>query len=261
MTKAFRAFPLTVLLAVACVGQMGAPVDVGCIDDLGLECSFDEMRDALTSEGVTPPDMGDQDFMNYVNDVGGCFVTGIGHIGSDENGNGISDQPGAGRANQDSYGGNAMGMKDGDVRGQWQNTTHLGDVFHGQATFLYCWNDGGPGPDVPVAEPNRAIWGGPGQWNHEDGYLFIVSAADYKEGKEDADAGIRDAYAITIYYDTDGDGVATDADEIVYEETDCVFGNFQIHPPNQGHPEVEADLTQEMLRISATQELCPDANW
>lgn len=197
-------------------------------------------------------------------DQGGCWVTGIGHIGSDLNNNGISDKPGAGVANQDSYGGNAMGMKDGRVRGQWQNTTHLEgskSKFHGQAVFLYCWNDGGPGPDVPKAEPNRAIWGGPGKWDHQEGYLFIVSAADYKEGKEKGDADIRDAYAITVYFDVDGDGRATGADQIVYEESDCVFGNFQIHPPNQGHPYIPSEMTSEMNRISSTQDLCPNANW
>ncbi|MEN8264567.1 MAG: hypothetical protein ABFR82_14010 [Nitrospirota bacterium] len=194
---------------------------------------------------------------------GGCTVSGVGHIGNDESGNGISDQPGAGLANQDSYGGYALGMRDGSVRGQWQNTTHLEgtkDLFHGQAEFLYCWNDGGPGPDVPRATPNRAIWGGPGTWNHEEGYLFIVSAADYKEGKNDMDAGRRDAYAIVIYRD-DGDGVATAADEIVYEETDCVFGNFQIHPPNNGHPYIGSPITEEMERIASTQDLCPNNNW
>jgi len=197
-------------------------------------------------------------------EMGGCWVTGIGHIGSDLNGNGISDKPGAGKANQDSYGGNAMGMKDGTVRGQWQNTTHLADgkhKFHGQANFLYCFNDGGPGPDVPKAFPNRAIWGGPGKWDHEDGYLFIVSSADYKEGKDGNDANIRDAYAITVYKDADGDGTATAADPIIYEETDCVFGNFQIHPPNQGHPYIPAPLTAEMDRISTSQDLCPNNNW
>lgn len=189
----------------------------------------------------------------------GCFVTGAGHIGDDLNGDGISDQPGAGAADQDSYGGNAMGMKDGRVRGQWTNTTHLNgtrDLFVGQVEFLYCWNDGGPGPDVPRAYPNRAIFGGPGTWNCEDGYLFIVSAADYKEGKDGDDANIRDAYAITVYRD-DGDGVATEFDEIVYEETDCVFGNFQILPPNNGHPYIPSPMTDEMSRISSTQDLCP----
>jgi len=198
------------------------------------------------------------------NQVGGCWVTGTGHIGTDENGNGISDRPGAGRAGQDSYGGVAVGFKDGSVSGRWQNTTHLPGgkhVFHGEPQFLYCWNDGGPGPDVPPAYPNRAIWGGPGAWDHEEGYLFIASAADYKEGRDGNDADIRDAYAITVYDDVDGDGVATAADPIVYEETDCVFGNFQIHMANEGHPYIAFDLTPEMDRISSTQDLCPSANW
>ncbi|MCB9555590.1 MAG: hypothetical protein H6707_05750 [Deltaproteobacteria bacterium] len=191
---------------------------------------------------------------------GGCWVTGIGHIGEDTDGDGVSDQPGAGRAEQDSFGGNAMGMKDGRIRGQWQNTTHLLDgkhKFHGQATFLHCFNDGGPGPDVPKAIPNRAIWGGPGQWDHQPGYLFIVSAADYKEGKDGLDRERRDAYAITIYRDVDGDGHASSADQIVYEESDCIFGNFQIHPPNQGHPYTAEPVSAEMDRISSTQTLCP----
>jgi hypothetical protein len=195
----------------------------------------------------------------------GCWVSGIGHIGEDENGNGISDTPGAGMAHQDSYGGQAMGMKDGRVRGQWQNTTHLEDgmhKFHGQAEFLYCWNDGfSEGPDVPNATANRAIWGGPGKWDNEEGYLFIVSAADYKEGKDRVAADIRDAYAITIYKDDDGDGQATAADQIVYEESDCVFGNFQIHPPNNGHPYIGSAFTSEMDRLASTQDLCPNNNW
>lgn len=195
---------------------------------------------------------------------GGCFVTGIGQIGADMNGNGISDIPGAGLAHQDTFGGVALGMKDGRVEGQWQNTTHLADYnfkFHGQVEFLYCWNDGGPGPDVPRSYPNRAIFGGPGMWDNEEGYLFIVSAADYKEGGDFDDADIRDAYVITIYFDGDGDGVATSADNIVYEETDCVFGNFQIHPPNKGHPYISSTITSEMNRILNAQDLCPNNNW
>lgn len=197
-------------------------------------------------------------------DSGGCWVSAAGHIGSDLNGNGISDKPGAGEANQDSYGGNAMGMKDGRVRGEFQLTTHLDNSkhkFQGQANFLYCWNDGGPGPDVPQAEPNRAIFGGPGKWNHEDGYLFIASVADYKEGKDDLDASRRDALAITVYEDVDGDGVATAADTIIYEETDCVFGNVMIKPSNDGHPYIPSLMTSEMNRIASTQDLCPNDNW
>lgn len=260
MNRLLVASCLAVLLS-GCVGDIKEMSVYECIDD--LPCSLDETLQELIDEGSLPPDSTNRELMNLLLE-GGCFVTGIGHIGSDENGDGISDQPGAGQANQDSYGGNAMGMKDGRVRGQWQNTTHLDgtkDVFHGQAEFLYCWNDGGPGPDVPVAEPNRAIWGGPGQWNHEKGYLFIVSSADYKEGKEGGDADIRDAYAIRVYRDTDENGVATADDELIYEETDCVFGNFQIHPPNNGHPYLPSLLTDEMANLAGTQDLCTDHQW
>ncbi|MBI4510842.1 MAG: hypothetical protein HY698_14505 [Deltaproteobacteria bacterium] len=246
-------------------GSSSDPGEPACLDD--LPCSLDQARQDLIAEYLaTNPGASDTDARAYATTIlaGGCFVTGIGHIGSDENGNGISDRPGAGRAHQDSYGGNAMGMKDGRVRGQWQNTTHLEhrrNKFHGQAEFLLCWNDGGPGPDVPRALPNRAAWGGSGTWDHEPGYLFIVSAADYKEGKEGGDANIRDAYAITVYRDVDGDRAATRADEVVYEESDCVYGNFQIHPPNQGHPYTTAAITNEMARIVSGQDLCPSNNW
>ena len=149
--------------------------------------------------------------------TGGCFVTGIGHIGDENN------HPGAGRAGEDSFGGNAMGMKDGTVRGQWQNTTHQGDLFHGQATWLRCWKDDGEGPQVPRAIPNNAEWGGPGLWNHEEGYTFRVHAADRREGGHHADE-----YEIFVF-GPDG--------ELVYSESEIIDGgNFQIHPPNNGHP-------------------------
>lgn len=154
---------------------------------------------------------------SYREDTGGCFVTGIGHIGDAEN------HPGAGRADQDSFGGNAMGMKDGSVRGQWQNTTHLGDLFHGSVSWLRCWNDGGLGPEVPRAIPNVAQWGGLGKWNHVEGYRFMVRAADRAEGGHHIDE-----YAITIW-NPEGN--------VIYSENEIIDGgNFQIHPPNAGHP-------------------------
>ena len=85
--------------------------------------------------------------------------------------------------------------------------------------------------------------------------------ADYGEGNDAGDAGIRDAYAIAVYRDVDGDGVATAADTIVYEESDCVFGDLQIHPPTDGHPYIPAALTAEMNRVSSTQDLCPNDSW
>jgi len=169
------------------------------------------------SAGLMCLDTDNPDSCFYREDTGGCFVTGIGHIGD------AADHPGAGRADQDSFGGNAMGMKDGTVRGEWQNTTHLGDLFHGQATWLRCWKDDGIGPEVPRAIPNNAEWGGPGLWNHEEGYSFRVHAQDRAEGGHHIDF-----YSITVF-GPDG--------SLVYEEGDLIDGgNFQIHPPNNGHP-------------------------
>lgn len=190
------------LLGAGCVADTG-----GGGDELGM--SQADLATCLTTMSI-------EDCL-AVPATGGCFVTGIGHIGDEAN------HPGAGRADQDSFGGNAMGMRDGSVRGEWQDTTHLGDLFHGEATWLRCWKDEGEGPGVPHAIPNVAEWGGPGKWNHEEGYTFRVHAEDRREGGHHADY-----YGITVWDAAGG---------IVYEEGDLIDGgNFQIHPPNDGHP-------------------------
>ena len=169
----------------------------------------------------------------------GCFVIGGGNL-----------------ANGNSFGGNVMGMKDGRVRGEWQHTNGA-YAFHGYAEFLYSYHDGGSGPEVPRAYPNRAIFGGMGTLQGQPGYLWIVAVADYKEGKESEDAGLSDAYGICIYRDVDGDGIATAADEIVYELYECVSGgNVQLIPPTDGHPYVPCVLTAEMLRVTSSLPLC-----
>jgi hypothetical protein len=157
---------------------------------------------------------------------GGCWITGGGHIGS------ADSHGGAGQNDQDSFGFNAMGMKDGRVRGELQNTTHLGDLFHGQATWIRCWKDEGIGPEVPRAIPNNAQWGGPGTWNHEEGYTWEAHLADRAEG-----GSHQDEYEIWVY---GPDGA------LVYTQNasmDLVItgGNFQIHPPNNGHPYTTGD--------------------
>ena len=157
---------------------------------------------------------------------GGCWITGGGHIG-DSNSHG-----GAGQNDQDSFGFNAMGMKDGTVRGELQNTTHLGDLFHGEATWIRCWKDEGDGPQVPKAVPNNAEWGGAGVWNHEEGYTWEAHLADRAEG-----GSHRDEYEIWVWA-ADGSLVysQTAADDLV-----ITGGNFQIHPPNNGHPYTTGD--------------------
>lgn len=145
----------------------------------------------------------------------GCWVTAGGH-------NGTAGAQGAGVAKEDSFGGNAMSMKDGSIRGEWENVNHLGDVFHGLVTSLRCFNDGGAGPEVPDADANIAEFSGTGSWNHVDGYTFLVHIEDRAEGGKDLDF-----YAITVWL----------GGTVVYTEADFIAGgNLQIHPPNNGHP-------------------------
>ncbi|MBI2894674.1 MAG: hypothetical protein HYY06_14060 [Deltaproteobacteria bacterium] len=145
-----------------------------------------------------------------------CWVTGGGH-------NGSTDGQGAGVSKEDSFGGNAMTMKDGSVRGEWENVNHLGDVFHGLVTALSCFDDGGAGPEVPKADANIAEFSGTGSWNHLDGYTFFVRIEDRAEGGKDSDF-----YSITIW---------SPGGTVVYSEADTIAGgNLQIHPPNGGHP-------------------------
>jgi len=224
---------------------------------------------------------------------GGCWVTGIGTFGK-----GVT---------RDSFGGNAMTMKDGSVRGEWQHVDHFDvsgqqkngqNLFHGKVEYITCKRF--PtlnGPQVPKAEPNYARWGGHGRFNGVDGYSFEVQAFDHAEG------GIfRDRYAIVvrdaagvIVLEADGnvtrsitngpegsmnqkgqstatpptkgnngqakgkdtapttsepptannprdtscreDPTITTAEFSWVADLGCISGgNFQIHPPNKGHP-------------------------
>jgi hypothetical protein len=160
---------------------------------------------------------------------GGCWITGGGHIG-DENSHG-----GAGQNDQDSFGFNAMGMKAGYVRGEIENVDHLGNVFHGHATWIRCWKDAGDGPEVPRAIPNNAEWGGHGSWNHVDGHTWKAHLADRAEG-----GSHRDEYEIWVW-DSGGALVysQTAADDLV-----ITGGNFQIHPPNGGHPYLAGECAE-----------------
>lgn len=203
----------------------------GCMGDLigtdGAGGTSQELMTCLdaTTDYCMLDDLGDDEFEDLRE--GGCWITGGGHIGSAES------TGGAGQHNQDSFGFNAMGMKAGYVRGEIQDTTHLGDVFHGHATWIRCWKDEGLGPEVPKAIPNNAEWGGHGSWNHEEGYTWRAHLADRAEG-----GSHMDEYEIWVF--------APDG-QVVYSQTaadDLVItgGNFQIHPPNNGHPYLAGDV-------------------
>jgi hypothetical protein len=165
---------------------------------------------------------------------GGCWITGGGFI-----------QPPSG---QDSFGGNAMPMKSGAIRGEWENVDHgSGQQMHGQATYLYCRHVNEPGPGVPNGPhhdftTNQAYFGGParlfvnGAWS--DGYWFDVVVDDHGEGKG-ANAGGPDLYHVTIRQMS----ASNQPGAIVYDgEGNLAGGNIQLHPPNNGHPFTSSTL-------------------
>lgn len=158
---------------------------------------------------------------------GGCWVTGGGFI------------PDA--IGQDSFGGNAMPMKSGSVRGEWENVDHDGTKAHGEAQYIFCRHVSEPGPGQPSGpshnfDVNQVYFGGParyftnGAW--ADGYWFDVMAKDHGEGKG-KNAGGADYYHFTLRQ-ISGSGVSG---AVVYDEENSLGGgNIQIHPPNNGHP-------------------------
>jgi hypothetical protein len=166
--------------------------------------------------------------------AGGCWVTGGGFI-----------QPPPG---QDSFGGNAMPMKSGIIRGEWENVDHgSGQQMHGEPTYLYCRHVNEPGPGVPNGPrhdftTNQAYFGGPARlfvsnaWS--DGYWFDVVVDDHGEGKG-ANAGGPDLYHITIRQIS----ASGQPGAVVYDgQGNLVGGNIQLHPPNDGHPFTSSTL-------------------
>ncbi|HJZ87274.1 MAG TPA: hypothetical protein VKN99_19005 [Polyangia bacterium] len=174
---------------------------------------------------------------------GGCWITGIGYI-VDADGH-------------DNFGGNGMGMKDGSVRGEWEHVDHgTGDKFHGQVQYLFCRQVPEPGPGQPSGPDhnfllNQAYYGGPGRWfvpgtGWQDGFWFDVMAEDHgepgnKPGPMQHGGAGPDFYHFTARQFTGG--VQSGTPVIVYDTAgDIVGGNFQIHPPNNGHPFVSSPL-------------------
>ena len=112
-----------------------------------------------------------------------------------------------------------------------------GDKLHGKVMYLSCRHVDEPGPGQPSGPDhtfniNQAYYGGPGRWYEpatgwQEGYWFDVMAEDHGEpGKTDE------------YYFTMRKMDASGAVGPVLHQTGGVLGggNFQIHPPNDGHP-------------------------
>ncbi|HZD43766.1 MAG TPA: hypothetical protein VE134_06870 [Methanomicrobiales archaeon] len=145
---------------------------------------------------------------------GCCWFTGGGHILTIDG--------------KDSFGGNAMTMKNKPDRGEWEYVIHsTGQIFHGTVTdILYCeYVPTRPGPGHPEANANYIRFVGTGVLDHVSGYTFWVKAYDSGEPAFANEPG--DHYWVRIY---DPDGI------LVVEEDGDVIGNFQIHPSNNGHP-------------------------
>ncbi len=131
-------------------------------------------------------------------------------------------------------------MKDGTVRGEWENIEHgNGDNTHGQANYIFCRVVPGPGPGHPNGpqhnfDINQAYFGGPATFNGADGYWFDVVVEDHGE------PGRLDTYHITVRQGAQG----TQGGTVVFEEAGVMDqgGNIQLHPSNGGHP-----FTQSVL--------------
>jgi len=154
---------------------------------------------------------------------GGCWITGIGFV---------IDVDGE----HDNFGGNGMPMKEGYLRGEWEHVDHAtNNKFHGQIAYLVCRKTEGPGPDVPKAIPNQSYYGGPGRWYEpsvgwQEGYWFDVVAEDHGE------PGNIDEYYFTVRH-------MSDPKTVLYRVGGVIDGgNFQIHPPNSGHPFTKGTL-------------------
>jgi hypothetical protein len=161
---------------------------------------------------------------------GGCWITGGGRILNAD-------------GTYDSYGGNAMTMKDGSVRGEWNHIDHNVDGntlnhFKGDVNYISCEKISDIGPEHPKAIPNMATFGGSGTYNGVDGYTFEVKWVDSGEGGRS-----WDRYQLTIYdsegsiFDIEnGEGNSNCKPQEMGELGCTLDGNLQIHPPNQGHP-------------------------
>jgi hypothetical protein len=193
-------------------GSMGGGLPGGCWQETTCTPEDDSDGGADTSDGGA-------------SENGGCWITGGGYI-VDTDGN-------------DSFGGNAMPMKDGTVRGQWEEQDHgTNDKAHGEASYIMCRHVDEPGPGQPGGKKgftaNQAYFGGHARWftpadGWKDGYWFDVMVEDHGEGHGIMDYyhfTIRDA-AGTVVYDTQGNQIG---------------GNIQLHPPNAGHPSTGGQL-------------------
>lgn len=166
---------------------------------------------------------------------GGCWITGIGFL---------IDTDGT----KDNFGGNGMPMKAGFLRGEWQHVDHAtNNKFHGNVGYLVCRRVDEPGPGVPNGpnhdfDINQTYYGGPGRWYEpatgwQEGYWFDVMAEDHGE------PGKTDEYYFRVR--------RMDNPAVVIYQAGGVLGggNFQVHPPNNGHPYTKGSLPAWVMLV------------
>ncbi len=140
-----------------------------------------------------------------------CWFTGGGQIHSDS-------------LEKGSFGGNAMTMKDGDIRGEWEFVDHEGNIFHGQVETIECYMKGDVPPDMPHADVNTIWFTGTGVYNHIPDVPFTVEATDRGE------PGVDDYFKIWINRKPAYPNLG------IFSYEGFLQGNLQIHPSNNGHP-------------------------
>lgn len=230
----------SVLLAAACAGQVEEPMG---------DPTFTISADCAADGSCVPVCTDNSDEEVCVSSVpptqGGCWVTGIGHLEDLINNDG-----------KDNFGGNGMPMKDGHLRGEWEHVDHgTGVKFHAQIAYLVCQHVDEPGPGNPSGpnhnfDINEAYYGGPARrftpdvgW--EDGFWIDIVADDHgepgnKPGPGQHGSSGPDTYTFQARAAAADGSIERDA--FYTAGFDIAGGNFQIHPPNDGHPFTMGEL-------------------
>src|SRR5262249_12313670 len=154
----------------------------------------------------------------------------------------------------DNFGGNAKGMKDGRIQGNWNHVDHgTGNHAKGKPAYLVCRHVDEPGPGQPGGKKgftmNQVYFGGPAEWREAargagaEGYWFDVVAKDH--GGPGSQPSPKNGFMVDTYHFTIrkmDDPANKVSGAVVYEvKGDLVGGNIQLHPPNGGHPYTPMD--------------------
>jgi hypothetical protein len=156
----------------------------------------------------------------------GCWLTSGGQVntvsGKSCNGNGSNGDV------HFSFGGNVGPPP----HGNWNHVDHAAALhFHSNdAHIVECFNDGGPGPSPPKADPNVALFAGTGTVKDIEGKILYDDCTFDAVIKDRGEPGKKDQYGITV----ECVGAANPVIFVDAENPEGVIcgGNLQIHKPN-----------------------------